>query len=811
MTLRRILSAAALALLVLAGPARAQDATPAPTALPTATAIVPIALPDVAGKSDALAVYLSQVEERSRPGADVAAIEKGLPDVSGEIRDRLTATHRLLAGSPALRDVDNLTEKWRALRTELEGWNAGLTKLATSLDSELTGLDQLRAIWRATNDEARAQNAPASLLERIDAALTGIAATRKTIEGRRQHVLDLQDGVVAQAAATRLPLRDLGNVRRQSFGRLLVANRPPLWRTYPPEGIGPSFAAAAAATREELQESGVFLHDHGGRVVLQLVVFLLLAVALRRARERVAKWAQEDASLARGVRIFEVPVSAAALVALLTTGWFLPDAPLVLSDIVALAALVPNLRVLRRLVDPPAVPALWALGIIYAVDQLTRFLSSQPFLEQLFISLERVGVIVFMVWFIRSGRFRAMWSRDSRWAASALRGARALVLFIAASTIASAFGYMQLSRYLQEAVVDTVFAALVLFGGLQVLEALWSYVLRTRAARRLRMVQDHRALLQRHGERLLGWLVALAWVAVALRNVRVLDPLVHGARQVLRAEATIGSLTLSLGAVLAFAVTVWLSFVVSRLLRFVLAEDVYPRLDLAPGMPYALSSLLHYAVLLIGFFMALAATGLQLDRFALLAGAFGVGIGFGLQTIVNNFVSGLILLFERPVKVGDTVQVGSLSGEVRHIGIRSSTLRTFDGADVILPNGELVSGAVTNWTLADRLRRIDIPVGVAYGSDPERMIALLRGVAVNHPLVIEQPAPVAFFMGFGDSALNFELRCWTETFDKWVATRSDLLTQINKALTEAGIEIPFPKRDVQVGGAPLAVRLVRDE
>ena len=811
MTMRRILTAAALALLVLAGPARAQDATPAPTAVPTATAIVPIALPDVAGKSDALAVYLSQVEERSRPGADVAAIEKGLPDVSGEIRDRLTATHRLLAGSPALRDVDNLTEKWRALRTELEGWNAGLTKLATSLDSELTGLDQLRAIWRATNDEARAQNAPASLLERIDAALTGIASTRKTIESRRQHVLDLQDGVVAQAAATRLPLRDLGNVRRQSFGRLLVADRAPVWRTYPPEGLGPSFAAAVAATREELQLAGAYLREHVGRVVLQLTVFLLLAFALRRGRLRVAKWVQEDDSMARGARVFEVPASAAAVVTLLATGWFLPDAPLVVGDLVGLAALLPNLRVLRRLVDPPAVPALWALGIFYALDQFVRFLSSQPFLEQFFFTVERLGVIAFLVWFIRSGRFRAMWGRDSRWAGPAVRGAHALVLLITCSAVAGALGYMQLSRYLQEAVADSAFAALVLYGGLQVLEALWAYLLRTRPIRRLQLVAHNRAILQRRGESLLGWLVAILWALVTLGNVRLLDPLVAALRGVLGAQATVGTLTLSLGAVLAFAITIWLSFLVSRFVRFVLDEDVYPRLDLAPGMPYALSSLLHYAVLLTGFVMALAATGVQLDRFALLAGAFGVGIGFGLQTIVNNFVSGLILLFERPVKVGDTVQVGSLSGEVRHIGIRSSTLRTFDGADVILPNGELVSGAVTNWTLADRLRRIDIPVGVAYGSDPERMIALLRGVAVNHPLVIEQPAPVAFFMGFGDSALNFELRCWTETFDKWVATRSDLLTQINTALTEAGIEIPFPKRDVQVMGAPLAVRLVRDE
>jgi small-conductance mechanosensitive channel len=807
--MRRGVCAAVLALLVLTGVARAADPTAAPTEVPTPTAIVPIALVDVAVKSDDIAVYLSQVEERSQPGAEVVAIEKGLPAVRTEVHERLTATQRLLAGSPALRDVDNLTEKWRALRSQLEAWNGALTALAIALDQELGGLGQLRAIWRATADEARAQNAPPAVLERIDTTLTAIAGTRKVIEARRRNALELQDEVVAQAAATRGPLRDLGNVRRQSFGRLLVADRAPVWRTYPAEGLRAAFAAAVAASREELAPAGTYLRENAGRVALQLSAFLLLAVALRRARPRVAKWVEEDDSLARGARVFEVPVSAAAVVTLLATGWFPPDPPLVVGELAGLVAVLPNLRVLRRLVDPPVVPALWALGIFYAVDQLSRFLSTQPFLEQLLYTGERLAVIAFLLWFIRSGRFRAMWPRDSRWAGAALRGARALVLLVAGSTIAGALGYMQLSRYLQEAVADSAFAALVLFGGLQVLEALWAYLLRTRPARRLQLVARHRALLQRRGESLLGWLAALAWVGVTLRNARLLDPLVAAVRAVLGAEATVGSLTLSLGAVLAFAVTVWLSFVVSRVVRFVLAEDVYPRLDLAPGTPYALSSLLHYAVLLVGFLMALAATGLHLDRFALLAGAFGLGIGFGLQTVVNNFVSGLILLFERPMKVGDTIQVGSVSGEVRHIGIRSSTLRTFDGADVIMPNSDLVAGAVTNWTLADRTRRIDIPIGVAYGADPEQVLALLRGVAHTHPLVLEQPAPTALFLGFGDSALNFELRCWTDAHDKWLMTRSELAVQINKTLAAAGVAIPFPQRDLHLTGV-LPVRLVGD-
>ncbi len=810
----RLLLLILLAPLLLGRPSGAQP-TPEPTAAVAATptaAAIPLA--DVAGRSDEVGVYLTQVEERARQEGEATAIAAGLPQTAVQVREKAAATTALLGGdSPALRDIDNLAEAWRMLRSQLDDWSATLTTQVTQLDQEVAGLDRLRRVWRATREQARVESAPPAVLERIGTTLEAIGTLRKGLDERRKQLLVLQGTVVEQSAATREPLRALGSVRRQGFGRLLVADSKPVWALYPAAGVGSALRAALAATAEELSVTRRYLDAHRSRLLLQFACFALLAWVLYRARPRLAALAADDPSMARGARIFDAPMSAAALVLLVASGWFLPDAPLLLIDLIGLVALLPTLLVLRRVIDPPAVPALWALGIFYVVDQATRFLSSQPFLEQALFSLERLGIVAFLVWFLRSGRFRAMWEADSRWAASAERGAGTLIVLVGFSAVAGALGYMQLSRYLQEALVDSVYAALVLYGSLQVLEALWASLLRTRLARRLHMVDAHRALLQRRGERLLGWLAFAAWVLVSLRNARVLDILLPALRGLLGGQLTVGSLTLSLGAVLAFVVTVWLSFVVSRFVRFVLAEDVYPRVALAPGMPYALSSLLHYAILLVGFFMAMAATGIDMNRFTILAGAFGVGIGFGMQNIVNNFVSGLILLFERPMKVGDTIQLAQLSGEVKHIGIRSSIVRTFDGADVIVPNGDFISGAVTNWTFSDRRRRIELPLGVAYGSDPEQVLALLRRVAGGHPLVIEQPAPTALFLGFGAAALNFELRCWTDTFDKAVTTRSELAVAVNAALAEAGIDIASPQRDTRLssGDEPLTIRVVGDK
>jgi small-conductance mechanosensitive channel len=258
--------------------------------------------------------------------------------------------------------------------------------------------------------------------------------------------------------------------------------------------------------------------------------------------------------------------------------------------------------------------------------------------------------------------------------------------------------------------------------------------------------------------------------------------------------------SISLGDVVAFGVTIAAAFLLSRLIRFVLQEDVYPRVGLARGLPYALSSLVHYVVVVAGFVFAVAEVGFDVNRMTILAGAFGVGIGIGLQNVVANFVSGLILLLERRVHVGDQIQVGELGGEVREIGLRSSTIRTWEGAEVIVPNGNLTSDRVTNWTLSDRMRRIDLAVGVAYGSAPDRVLEMLRGVAMVHPKVLAEPAPLALCMGFGDSALNFELRVWTARFEEWLVIRSELAVAIHAALAAAKIEIPFPQRDVHIRG-----------
>jgi potassium-dependent mechanosensitive channel len=252
-----------------------------------------------------------------------------------------------------------------------------------------------------------------------------------------------------------------------------------------------------------------------------------------------------------------------------------------------------------------------------------------------------------------------------------------------------------------------------------------------------------------------------------------------------------------------FALTIWLAFLVAAALRLVLSEDVFPRVRMARGVPLALSVVIQYAVVFGGFTLALAAFGVDLTKLTILASAFGVGAGLGLQTVVNNFASGLILLFERPIHLGDVVQVAGVGGEVRHIGVRATLVRTADGAEVFVPNSLLIAQAVTNWTYSDLRRRIVLPVRVAYGAaTPQRVTELLTAIGARHPQVSAGPAAAAVFMGFGENSLDFELRAWTDRFGDAETIQSELADAVYAALREARIDLPVPRRDVRLRPAP---------
>lgn len=581
---------------------------------------------------------------------------------------------------------------------------------------------------------------------------------------------------------------------------LLVPDTAPLWST-PGEEDRRSLAREArdswALTASSIRE---YAASSPARFAVQFFVFmavLWVLTQLRRRGPRVEK--RED--LEASARVLSHPVANALLVAMLFTRLIHPLAPPGFYELNRLAILAPLLVILPGLVFAGLRVPLYGLAALYLVDQVVDFLPAQAHLArwmQLFLSgAGLLGVL----WIVRPGGVAVRLGLGVWWRA-AVFAARFGAVLLAVALAANLFGLLRLSSLLSDATLSSAYTAVVLFAGTLVLESLLTLLLESRSVRAFQTLRSKGEYLQTLGAKFLHIVALGSWVVLTLASLQLWEPLVAGARDGLAATLSLGELRISVGDVLAFVITIWLSLLVSRVARAVLEEDVLPRFSLPRGVPGSVSKLAHYAIVLMGLGFALLAAGIALSRFTLLAGAFGVGIGFGLQNIVNNFVSGLILLFERPIQVGDTIELQSLFGKVTRIGIRSSTVRTFEGAEVIVPNAQLIESQVVNWTFSDRLRRLEVKVGVAYGSRPQRVLETLLDVAKKHAEILAEPEPYVLFEGFGESSLDFVLRAWTAKFDEYLRIRSELRLGVHDALESAGFEIPFPQRDLHVKSLP---------
>jgi len=265
-----------------------------------------------------------------------------------------------------------------------------------------------------------------------------------------------------------------------------------------------------------------------------------------------------------------------------------------------------------------------------------------------------------------------------------------------------------------------------------------------------------------------------------------------GIQKTLNASFTIGKSELTVGNIFTLLVILALVFVAERYLRRLLRRRVLSRTHLGPDLQYAVSRFVGYCFIAISFFFAVKVIKLDLSGLAVIVGGLGIGIGFGLQNIVSNFISGLIILGERPIAIGHRIEVGGVAGQVTQINLRSTTVVTNDNISIIVPNSDFITHAVTNWSYGDPKVRMRLPVGVAYGSDVEKLTRVLLEV-------LKVPEPTVRFLGFGDSSLDFELAVWTiEMSHRPTRFRSDLYFAIERKLRENKIEIPFPQRDLHL-------------
>jgi potassium-dependent mechanosensitive channel len=769
-------------------------AAPTPAAAP---APEPIPLNDIAKRLENSRRLLKETSERNE-GIELAEIAREVEATRNSFAKEAKAAEAAIALPLRPEELWDLEVSWKNKAPRIAKWQQIVSTQAGQLSKDLTLIEQEEQIWELTLKNYAAGALPRQVERAIRDHLGEIKKVKAELRKRLDQALVLENGLYEQETTISKILSNFTLAKERFRDSLLVAERVPLWKiesewqrmTLPAGGL-------AGLLSGQLSEAIAFVRAH--LLVLGLFGFFLgvvLVVAFLLSR-KVAQWTQDHPHFEEAASFLKRPVSLAFLITLVAVlVLFAGNAPRLILSLGAILLLLPLLRLLPPLIHPAARPPLFALAALYVVDSLRNLFLVIPILDRLSFLFTDLVAMAIALWLLRAARTRRL-RAETPMPGYLVLVCRLVVFILGVSVIANVLGYFDLARVLSTGTLYSIYAAFALFGTARALSILSEVLLDTEAARSLSIARRYGKLIARRISTALKFAAIILWVNAFLDFFSIKTIVLGPVTSFFIAPIAEGRINFSLWDIIAFCLVLTAAFVISRWVRILLEEDVFPRMSLNRGIPVMITTTVYYAILLLGFFFALGMARVDINRFTLLAGAFGVGVGFGLQNIVNNFISGLILLFERPMHPGDTVEVGGVSGVVKHIGIRSSTIATYDGADAIIPNATLISEKLMNWTLTNPWRRTDIKIGIAYGSDLQRAIQILLTVAASDPSVLTEPAPAVVFQGFGESALNFELRVWTLVRSN-VDTRSQLSIAVFRALSEAGIEVPVPQRDLRL-------------
>ena len=784
-----------LAFAQAAAPTKASEETkpePAEEAPP------PISLADIPAERAAFEKKSREISSRLEQSQSIDSIRQEVEPLKEELAPILEKISLAAAGESGVAELMDLDSEAIRHATLLEEATARLDSATRGFEGDLGELDALTQRWLALRQEATERNAPTTLIEQTSSTLAELEELTTALEERRNDTLE----VLAEAMELSSQVADYRAAaaaqRREMMVQSVTSEDEPIWRLGWVRQGDSFFRHLVLQLKTDAGHLASYTRDNANRLTLiflgSLVAVLILLWRLKGPAQRRAA---EEPATARALKVIHPPWPIALILALFATIWLAPTpAPKIFYRLALLVMTLPaaalTLRMLRNALRASVLTLVAALLLF----PLQSYIEVSPLLDRIVLLTQCLAVGTALTLDLRRGRWTSALS--DRWHVVGSWILRLSVLLLGIAILAAIFGWVGPAREIRNGVIGSLGFAIIYTAIFLALDSLVVTWLGTRSAQALKIVSNEPERMHRFLRRVLAVAASVAWVISSLFAFDLSEDASRTLRHFLDLGVQVRDVQITIGEVLAFVLIVGASFLLAKIITLLLDEEFLPRLPLQRGIPYAISTLARYVILLTGFTLALVAAGLDLSKATFLAGAFGIGIGFGLQNIVNNFVSGLILLFERPVQVGDAIEVGSLLGEVTDIGIRASTVRTFQGAEVVVPNGNLISKEVVNWTLSDRQRRVEILVGVAYGTDPEQVIEILLEAAKAHPDVEKMPEPNVIFTGFGDSSLDFQLRCWVKRFELGLTVSSELRVAVNRALVDAGIVIPFPQRDINI-------------
>ena len=756
-----------------------------------------IPITEIPTRADEAHLALNKIREILKPVPAIIAIEKHLPVVLDSLQTLRPDSLFEQLNSMPLRRLQNLQREWSITLKRLDEVGESLSTRSRALGEQTKLLQSMAREWKATAAAIDTVELPQPIRERVTATIVEIDTLQARLDDRIKALLVYQNRISKQQIAINELLDLINDAEAELRTQLFVRDSPPLleaFQTIPDSLHLGDYLKESWDNFSRTMSNFTRANKNAMNVHLFLFVLLLAVMLYFNKRNKQQKLFNEDDNVLRASAFFiSRPFSAALLVSLFLSIWLYPNATVTIGELLIIIFLIALLRLMSGVIVPERRKAVYVLAALYVFAFIHNNVVGFLLLQRVLLMAITLATIGLLIWVIRSAY--PLKNKEIRpWPGLLFRLMPIAVLFLIISLVANFIGSVTLAHVITVGIIKSIMVAVLLYTIARVLDGLTILMIRKRASKGLQVVRTYEHQMEHWAVIAIHLIAFLIWVRATLRGFRLLQPLQEWFANILATQWAFGTVVVSVENIFDFFLTLVLTMVLTRLARVFLDLEVFPRVRLPRGIPGAISMVVRYTIVAVGIFLAVSSLGLDLGKFGLLAGAMGVGLGFGLQNVIANFVSGLILAFERPIQVGDKVEVGNVLGNVKQIGVRSSTIKTFDGSEVIVPNADFISQQVTNWTLSDARQRIKLPVKVAFDSDPEQILEILLKIAEEHPGALTDPAPVATFNGFGDYFLDFTLYFWVS--ENIFQYKTEVAIKVHRSLKEAGIDKPRPQQDL---------------
>ena len=698
-----------------------------------------------------------------------------------------------------IRGIDDYIREWLGYEKQLTKWQTLTTELIADIDKNLFGVKVTINTWEATKQISKETELPEELVDKIKEVIK----YSKDIETKlknKQDSLYVKQNILIEYKITIDEVLDYLNKNKESLqSDYFIRDSYYLWSTKDSTIIIKNARLQISkAVNQNIRSTKLFFETYSNVAYIHLIFTILILLLFYWANKEFRKTEQEpsDKIMQDTSYFLSHYLASGLIIALVASIFFYSNIPAAVREFVQLLLLIPAIFLIQGIYDKKFYPLIYTLVFLFIIDEIQVLLDSKSLIARILLIVSNI-IILWILIQIHQKKNSIKDIFSLRWSRFIFRLANVLFIVTIFSIIFNLLGYVNLSLVLTNTTISLLLTSVVLIILLKVMLSLFIGLFSTRQFQVLNIVKNSSKVLIHKTKTVLIYFAIYLWIRTLLISLGLKDQIESWLVGLMDVEWKVGSGDISLGGIIGFSIAVILTVYLTKFIRYVLEDEIFPRVRLPRGVPGAISMLVRYVIVAFGIFVALSAAGLDLSKFGLIAGALGVGIGFGLQGVVYNFIAGLILAFERPIQKGDTIEIGTLMGDVLNIGVRASTIRTYDGSDVFVPNGNLISNELINWTLADRRKRREVKVGVAYGTDPREVMELLKKVAGSHPDVLPNPKPWPLFVGFGDSSLQFRVLFWA-SFDSGMTIASEVAMMIYDALIEKGIQIPFPQTDLHV-------------